>query len=218
MAEILTETSDFSPDIVVPEPGDARTAASVKAPIQKLTNRTFYLNQRADSAESHIEDLEDASEEHGTKIDAHDAAIAIFSTVAAFSLSTSTTSGRVDLTEEYDQSPGGNFSETTNRVTVPSDGVYEISLSVQVKNNDTEDPNSIGAYLYADDLLLAEMVTGPVPASGFASQHCTVVFAVTDRNTQRLNVRLRGGTGLVASFNDVTRAGMLTIRKIAAPD
>lgn len=48
MSHNLVEASTFDPNVTVPDPADARTAASVEVPFQAITNRTKYLKDRTD--------------------------------------------------------------------------------------------------------------------------------------------------------------------------
>lgn len=45
MSHTLTEVDSYDPNVSVPDPGDARNAASVGVPFQELTNRTAYFKR-----------------------------------------------------------------------------------------------------------------------------------------------------------------------------
>jgi hypothetical protein len=50
MSHTLTEVSTYTSSVTVPDPGDARTAASVEVGFQALSNRTRYIKDTLDLA------------------------------------------------------------------------------------------------------------------------------------------------------------------------
>jgi hypothetical protein len=205
MAEILTETSSFDADVVVPQAGDARTAASVKSPIQKLTNRTKYL---ADHVTTEAE-----------RNDNQDAILVTLRTIASYQVKTTVTSGRADLVEVYDRSPIGDFALASNRVEVPAIGTYRVEATIQVHNTDSDNPQLVGYSIYADGTLINNAVAS-VPAGADGSGLITLtthgVLVVTTPGSQRVNIVLSANTEVVSAI-DSGVGGLLTIQQIV-PD
>jgi hypothetical protein len=50
MAHGLTDVAAYAPSVVVPDPGDARNAASVEVPFQQLANRSAYFKRQVPGA------------------------------------------------------------------------------------------------------------------------------------------------------------------------
>lgn len=167
MAEVLTESSSFDANVVVPQPGDARTAASVKAPIQKLTNRTKWLQDTANN---------------------HDGLLSALRTVAAYNVGTGTSSGRVNLDEIYDNSPLGNFVLSANRITVPNPGTYRIDVAMTLANTDPDHRDQIGFYLFVESNVVFKSAQQADPDSdaGRANFSGLALIEITDPGTQRI--------------------------------
>lgn len=204
MAEVLTETSNFDANVVVPQAGDARTAASVKSPIQKLTNRTKW-------AKDYLDEL-------NGRADGVDAILNTLRTIASYEVGTGSTSGRANLTEVFDRSPVGDFTVSSNRVTVPNTGTYQIHVSIVVKNTDNDNPQAVGYIVYADSTLLFQTFQS-VPSEndgGLATISCSMILNVTTPGSQRINI-VYGSSSAGVSALDSGVAGILTVQQVV-PD
>ena len=116
MAHALTETSIFTTSVIVPDGGDARTAASVEAPIQDVTDRTRNLHDRASALEAlSLSTFKD-----------------LVNTFAVFNIGETgprDNGERFAIVEKLDSSPSGNFTVSSDRITVPVPGTYMITVS-----------------------------------------------------------------------------------------
>jgi hypothetical protein len=57
MATAIVEVDEFTPTVTVPDPGDDRTAQSVKTGFQAITNRTLYLKNELEAGLAGYSDL-----------------------------------------------------------------------------------------------------------------------------------------------------------------
>lgn len=166
MSKILTETESFDADVTVPEGGDARTAPSVEAPFQKLTNRTRYLYEQLSA----------------TAISAQ------------YSIAGGVASGAVmPLTEE---SASDGFDMLSDTVQVPSPGRYLFVLrSVVLSDDSTTDPLLAGCRLYVGGVLKSQAAGWRPSANVLHAAYAAdaLILEISDPETETIQVKAHDG-------------------------
>jgi hypothetical protein len=133
----------------------------------------------------------------------------IIETAARFAIGDGETSGRVDLTESFDHSPGGNFALSASMlVTVPAAGWYLVSVSVQLQNTDGGAAQAVGISLALDSTVKVSNST-TVPADGLAFVSFTELIQITAPGSQRINLVLGSDTGLLAAYGTGVSGSMV---------
>jgi len=223
MAHTYTPTATFHPTLVLPDDGDKATAASVNVTaFQPLAdNDTVLEANKLDGVTGQTYTPTGAITVRGDGMDvdplvSHGVNVgSVLSTFALFGVGTGVTSGRADLTALINS---GGFSVSSNRVTVPAVGTYEIHVSAVVLNTDGSNPQILGITLNADATLLCNTFASADAADGVAGGYATIsrstMLLVTSRSTQRLNVTYAANTEGV-SVDASGRAGTLLIKRVA---
>jgi hypothetical protein len=223
MPHSYTPTAIYHPTIIVPNDGDKATVGSVNATaLQYLADISAYLNYYF--IDGHLGTAYAPAGVITIRGDGLDAfpllsnglnvtdTFAVLQTCCLYAVGTGTTSGRIDLTQVVNN---GGFSLSSNRITVPAAGTYQIDVSACCKNTDSANPQAIGYNLSADSTLLCASATS-VPSGddgGIATLSRSTLLVVTAPNTQRINLVYGSNTSGVAE-DAVNRAGTLVIRRI----
>lgn len=169
MSKILVETAEHVADVSIPEGADARTIASLEPAFQKLTNRSAYAKAALDN----------------------------LAMVGLYSISGT---GVADtdpftLAELYEQ---GGFSLSANELSVPANGVYQLSWSGRAYSTNATNPSSMPIALYAAGSYSGEYASAirfstDNSSAGIASFSYSTITNITNYLTQTFSIRAKGG-------------------------
>ena len=127
MTKPLVDGSTYPATIVVPTGGDARTAASVEAPFQQLTDRTAVTKTLVDE--------EVAMGRTWCRVQVNDSSAGDsyrYELVTVYNPST----------QQYPLVNNGGFTIAGNEIEVPSAGVYEVTAHVPIVADAAEGQNA----------------------------------------------------------------------------
>lgn len=192
MAETLTETDQFTATIQMPTAGEEIGAADLRdKAIQRLTDRTRNHKNRIDGNDTDITALE-------TRADALEAA----DVVMLYFTATSTSHTDIMPVALHLQYPSGGWALSSNQITVPSTGVYMLSVKAPVESASTSNPASAVVHMKVGASGTVAWATGrrfSATASDSMTLVGTGIIGITDTATQYLWFENRTGSTITPS-------------------